>query len=118
MTQEQLYDAMEWVVTVGFILAIWTWRTVRPYLVLRDIRSGAIAPEIGFLWFLLGPQVVLFLVLPVVAFTAWGVRQTWAIVLLIATFLSGCSTLYFAITMWHEIKRKQWEAASNLKLGT
>jgi drug/metabolite transporter (DMT)-like permease len=117
MTQEQFLNGIVLVVTGGFILVVWTWRTVRPYLVLRDIRTGAIKPETDVLWFL-GPQAALFLILPVVAFTSWRVRQPWAIVIFVGMFVSGCSTAYFGIKTWTEVNRKKRESSNQALHGT
>ena len=45
MTHPQIIKGIVWLILGGTILGAWTWCAVRPYLVLRDIRSGSQKPE-------------------------------------------------------------------------
>ena len=105
MTYHQIIKGIVWLIMGGTILGAWSWCAVRPYLVLRDIRSGSTKPEAYVLWLFI-PQVAIFLILPVVAFTVWSVGP-WVTMILIAMFVSGCSMVYFGIKIWAEIKREK-----------
>ena len=105
MTHQQILKGIIWVILGAPLLGAWIWRTARPYLVWRDIRNGSVKPEASVLWFFI-PQIAIFLILPVVAFTVWPVGP-WGTGILIAMFVSGCLTVYFGSKIWTEIKRKK-----------
>jgi len=73
------------------VLTVSVWRVVKPYLILRDVKNGAVTAN-AMLYVL--AQGIGLVAIPALAIFAWGARGPFACILFTGMLAAGCAALY------------------------